>query len=41
MASQKEIKQILTEMLKSLKIVSNNIAYVVNGLKQLIERLDK
>ena len=41
MASQQEIKQILIEILKSLKIVSSNISYVVNGIKQLIEKLDK
>lgn len=41
MASQDEIKETLIQMLKQLQIVSRNISFVVNGIKQLIERIDK
>jgi hypothetical protein len=41
MANQREIKETLRELLSSLNIISRNISFVVNGIKQLLERLDK
>ena len=41
MASQREVKETLKELMNSLNIISRNISFVVNGIKQLLERLDK